>query len=176
MHYLNKQEYNLTFLQENIELVIYSLVCFFIPFLTHAQFLTGTIVNASLILASLNLRTYKLLPIILFPSLGVLASGLIFGNLTMFLVYMIPFIWISNFLLVIIFKKLYLHKKLNKFITLFLASLIKSLFLFTIAFTLFNLKVLPVLFLTVMGVFQFYTALAGGILAFTIQYIKKEKN
>ena len=173
MEYLDKQEYNLTFLQENIELVIYSLVCFFVPFLTHSQFLTGTIVNASLILASLNLRTYKILPIILLPSLGVLSSGLIFGNLTIFLIYMIPFIWISNFLLVLTFKKLYLHKKLNKYLTLFIASLIKSLFLFAAAFTLFNLKLLPVLFLTVMGIFQFYTALSGGILAFSLQYIKK---
>ena len=43
-----------------------------------------------------------------------------------------------------------------------------------IAFILFKINLLPALFLTAMGIFQFYTAILGGILAFGFQTIKKK--
>ena len=172
--YLNKQEYKLGYIQENIELVIYSALCLFIPFfLGHNQFLIGTIVNASLILAALNLKKYKLLPIILLPSIGVFSRNLIFGNFTMFLVYMIPFIWIGNSILVLTFKKFSLVKKFNKGFTLVLAASLKTLFLFLAAFVLVKSSILPTIFLTTMGLMQFYTAVTGGILALSLHQVKK---
>jgi hypothetical protein len=172
--YLKKQEYALGFVQENIELVIYSILSFSLPLIIgHPQWLVGTLVNAALVLAALNLKDYKLLPVIMLPSFGVLTAGLIFGKFTMFLVYMIPMIWIGNFVLVWGMKKLYLQKKINKWATLAISASLKTAFLFVCAFTLVKFGVLPALFLTTMGLFQLYTAVAGGILAFGVQGIKK---
>ena len=172
--FIGKQDYNLGFRKENIEMVIYSLICFFAPFfLGHPQWLVGTLVNASLILAALNLRGHKLLPVIMLPSLGVLAKGAIFGPFTMFLVYMIPFIWIGNSILVYAFKYLDLHHKLNKWVVLAMGAASKTLFLFTAAFVLFKIGILPALFMTTMGLFQLYTAVAGGVLALGVQAVKK---
>jgi hypothetical protein len=171
MEYVNKQDYKLGFVQENIEMVIYSVVCFFAPFMIgHPQIVVGVLVNAALVMAGLNLRNYKLLPVIIMPSLGVLTRGLIFGPLTIFLVYMIPFIWIGNSVLVYAFKRL----KMNKVMTLIIGSIVKAAFLFSAAFILVKLNVLPALFLTTMGMFQFYTALLGGALAFGVHYSKKK--
>jgi len=172
--FLNKQEYPLSYLQENIELVIYSALCLLIPFfIGNNQFLIGAIVNASLILAALNLRNYKLLPIILLPSIGVFSRNLMFGNFTMFLVYMIPFIWIGNSILVFSFKKFSFKKK---WFTLILAAALKTLFLFLSALVLIKLSVLPVIFLTTMGIMQFYTAITGGLLALSVHQVKKVIN
>ena len=172
--YIYKQDYNIKNIQENVEMVVYSAVCFFIPFLlAHPQLLVGSIVNASLILAAFNLKSYKMLPVIMIPSLGVLTKGLIFGPFTIFLIYMIPFIWIGNSILVYAFKKLHLHRKVNKWVTLVIGTLAKTAFLFGAAFVLVKVGVLPAMFLTAMGLLQLYTALLGGVIAFSIQGIKK---
>jgi hypothetical protein len=172
--YIKKQDYVLGYLQENIELVLYSLICFFAPFLIgHPQIVVGVLVNAALILAALNLKDFKLLPMIMIPSLAVLSRGMIFGPFTIFLVYMIPFIWIGNAILVWSFKKFNLGLKINRWITLVIGSILKTAFLFGCAFVFFKLGILPVLFLTTMGLLQLYTAILGGILAIGIQSIKK---
>ena len=119
MEYLNKQEYSLRFVQENIEMISYTFVCFFVPFLIgHPQFIVGTLVNAALVLAAMNIKNYRLLPVIIVPSLGALSRGLIFGPFSRFLVYMIPFIWIGNSLLVFAVKYFHLYRKLNRFFSL----------------------------------------------------------
>lgn len=172
---LNKQEYNLSFIQENIETIAYSALVFLVPFMIgHPQFLVGTLVNAALILGALNVRNYKLLPIVMLPSIAVLSKGLIFGPFTIFLVYLIPFIWASNFIIVLMFKKFNLDMGFNKWISLGAAALLKAAFLFLAAFIMIKLSVLPALFLTTMGLFQLYTALAGGVLAFAIHAGKKK--
>jgi hypothetical protein len=172
--YLFKQDYHIKNIQENAELVVYSMVCFFIPFLLgHPQLLVGIVVNASLILAALNLKSFKLLPIIMIPSIGVLTKGLIFGPFTIFLVYMIPFIWIGNAILVYCFKKLNLGLGLNRWFVLFIGSVLKAGFLFGVAYLLVKLSILPAVFLGAMGLLQVYTALLGGVLAFSVQGIKK---
>lgn len=172
--YLQKQDYNLGYLQQNIEMIIYSLICFFAPFLLgHPQIIVGAVVNAALIMAALNLKDYKLLPVIIIPSLGVLSRGIIFGPYTIFLIYMIPFIWAGNAIFVITFKKLNLGLKFNKWVTLGVGSLLKTAFLFSSAFIFIKIGVLPPMFLTTMGLFQLYTALLGGVLAFGAQAVKK---
>ena len=53
----NLQDYAMSHVYENIELVIYSAVCFFLPFLMgHPQVFVGIVVNAMLITAALNLK------------------------------------------------------------------------------------------------------------------------
>ena len=179
MEYSNKianlQDYKMGYLHENIEMVVYTVVSFFIPIvLGHPQYVVGVVVNALLIIAALNLRGYKLLPVILAPSLGALSAGLLFGKFTIFLLYLAPFIWIGNAILVFAFKWLKLGKKLNYIWTLIIGSGAKSLFLFGSAFLLFKIGVVPVMFLTAMGIIQLLTALGGGVFAYGVQAAKRK--
>ncbi len=169
------QDYALSNIWQNIELFFYSALCFFLPlFVGHPQIVVGIGVNAALILAALNLKGCKLLPVILLPSLGVLSRGLLFGPLTIFLIYFIPFIWISNALLVFAFKFFKLKYKLNYFLTLFLGIVFKCSFLFVSALLLFKLGIVPAMFLSAMGYMQIITAICGGLVAFAVHYTKKK--
>ena len=155
-------------------MILYTAVCFFLPlFIGHPQAFVGIIVNAMLIASALNIKGAKLLPVIIAPSLGALSRGILFGPFTIFLVYMIPFIWIGNTILVFSFKWLKLRLKKNYWLTLVIGSLLKSGFLFLSAYVLFLLGIIPVIFLTAMGTMQLITALAGGAAAFGFQCTKK---
>jgi len=144
-----------------------SLLSFSIPFsLGHPQWLVGTIVNACLFLTAIFLPRKFVLPLIIFPSLGVLLRGIIFGPLTMLLVYFLPFIWLANLALILVFKKLF--SRLNYFSSVFFTATAKSLFLFTIANICFKFSLAPKIFVQLMGLNQFFTALAGGIISWTI--------
>jgi hypothetical protein len=155
--------------QQALELIAYSFIAFFVPFLFgHPQLLVGTLVNMALILSSLSLKRNFLLPVIFMPSIAVLSRGLIFGPFTVFLIYFIPFIWIGNFILTLFFKGLYIKKKANYFITLISAGFTKAIFLFLIALLLFKLNLIPEIFLATMGIIQFTTAILGGVAAFAV--------
>ena len=145
----------------------FSILSFIVPFyLGHPQWLVGTIVNACLFSSAIFLPKKFFWPIIIFPSLGVLARGLIFGPLTPFLVYFLPFIWASNLILISVFKKLFSY--LNYIPSLFVAALAKFLFLLIIANVYFGFNIIPKVFLQTMGIFQFLTALSGGIISLVL--------
>jgi hypothetical protein len=166
MEFLTKSEYNLSYLRENIEFYAYSLICFFVPFLLgHPQLLVGVIVNTALVLAALNLKGLKLLPIIMLPSLAVFARGLLFGPYSINLLYLIPVIWVGNALLVFGIKYLYLQKKKNKWYSLTYAISFKVLVLLGITSFLVTLGILSAVFLVAMGLLQIYTAAIGGTIA-----------
>jgi hypothetical protein len=167
---VNVQEYKLSKKQESIQLLAYSAASFVIPMvLKQPQILVGSFVNMMLILSALNLRGKKLLPVIILPSLGVLAGGYLFGGLAASLFYLLPFIWIGNTILVLAFKHFKLHEKKNFFLTLGIGSAAKAGFLFGVTSILVSLSIVPVAFLTTMGALQLVTAITGGTLAFTVQ-------
>lgn len=152
-----------------------SLVSFLVPFsLGHPQWLVGTIVNACLLLAAVFLPKKFILPLIVLPSLGVLSRGLIFGPLTMFLVYFLPFIWLANLALVFSFLKLF--PRFNCFISFFSAAVAKSLLLFIMAGIYLESALAPKVFLQLMGLNQFLTALAGGAIAWLIFNFYDKRN
>jgi len=157
-------------LNEAFRLFAYTMIGFFVPFLLgHPQQLVGVLVNAALIVSALEAGSLKkCLPIALAPSLGVLSRGLIFGPFTPFLLYMIPFIWAGNLVLMVLVRSLKRQGGRNYWISLAAASLAKSGFLFSAALLLVSLAIVPPLFLTTMGMFQLWTALAGGGLAFAL--------
>lgn len=160
--------YNVKNIEENIQTVLLSAVGFFLPFvLGHPQILVGVIVNAMLIVGATYLKGHKLLPLILLPSLGVLTAGAIFGTYTVFLLYLIPFIWLGNAVYVYVYKHVNFKEKSlkNNFLGIGIASLLKAGFLFGITFLLVQLSVVPSVFLTAMGVLQLTTALIGGVVA-----------
>lgn len=150
--------------REMIEFIVLSATALLVPFLLgHPQFLVGTLVNATLIFSVLNLKNYQVLPILLLPSIGVLTRGLIFGPFTVFLVYMIPFIWMGNFILAYSVKGMK-----TKWLGLLIGAVLKMAFLYSIAVILIKLGILPKPFAISMGMIQLYTALAGGVLALTL--------
>lgn len=170
---LNIREHELSSKQELIELTAYSIISLLIPFVfKQPQLLVGTVVNSMLILAALNLKGKNILPMIMLPSIAAAAGGYLFGGLTVYMVYLVPFIWLGNTILVLSFKHFRLQQNRNFFLTLGIGSLAKAGFLFGITFLLVSLAIVPALFLTAMGILQLITALSGGVLAFAIQRIK----
>ncbi|MBN2477670.1 hypothetical protein JXB01_00085 [Candidatus Micrarchaeota archaeon] len=162
--FTNKEVY------ENLQFFVFALVGFTIPLLLEGpQLLTGAVVNLTLVLASLNITGFKrILPLVMLPSIAAFLRGFLFGPATVFLLYMIPFIWIGNFLLVLAFKHFFIKKKMNYVLTLGAGALIKSAFLFASAYVLVSFSVLPLMFLTAMGLIQLYTAVIGGLIAFPL--------
>ena len=163
---MNREGRTLSIIQTKTFLIFLAACSYSLPFLLGGpQSLVGTAVNAALVLSVLIKQDGYFWPVILLPSLGVLSRGFLFGPLTPFLVYLVPFIWAGNFIFVSVVKRFY---RQNNFFPLLLAALVKAGFLFSIAFLFNRLGLLPPLFLKTMGVFQFATALAGGLTAFAI--------
>jgi hypothetical protein len=162
-----------------------SILSFFAPFaFGHPQWLVGTIVNACLFLGAVFLPKKYYIPLAVLPSLGVLARGLVFGPFTYFLVYFLPFIWLGNLILIVAFRNVYefqlkrdptSFKLKNAFSKLLevgslvgLPAFAKFLFLFLIANIYFKFSIVPMLFVTTMGLNQLATALAGGAVSLLI--------
>jgi hypothetical protein len=144
-----------------IELFALSALGFLIPFsFGHPQLLVGVLVNALIIRAAMTLPLNRALPIAFTPTLGVLARGLLFGPFTIFVVYLLPFICVGNILLLWAFSK-----GGNFGFTLAASSVVKAAFLYSSAYVLFVLGIIPAVLLPAMGVLQLTTALAGGIIA-----------
>ncbi len=149
------------------ETVILSLIAFFLPtFLAHPQWLIGIIVNFMLFRAAIHLKGFQLIPIIILPSLGVFTAGLIFGNLTNFLLYFIPFIWLGNFLYITSYKYFGLKKRKNIATSLTLSVIFKVLVIFIPAVIAIYFLNFPKVFLTAMGLMQVLTAAIGGLAAY----------
>lgn len=147
--------------------ILLTVLSYFIPFLVAGpQWLTGSLVNAFLILSTTTSSKKNLLIISILPSLGALSHGVVFGPLTPFLVYFLPFIWLGNLTLISVFIKL--NKTIASPITLLIGSLMKATLLYFSALIFFQLKIVPKIFITSMGMIQFITALTGGILALVI--------
>lgn len=149
-----------------ITFALTSFLSFAIPFsFGHPQIIVGSLVNAFLFLAALFFPTNFIYPLIFFPSLAVLSRGIIFGPLTPFLIFMIPFIWIGNSVLVFSFRRLLSQNK-NYWFSALAASGLKAIFLFSASLFLFKINAAPRLFLSVMGYSQFITACFGALATF----------
>jgi len=147
----------------------YSAIVFLVPFfMGHPQLLVGSVVNAALFLAAFNMKFRETLPVILLPSIAVLTKGLIFGPYTIFLIIMMPFIWLGNSIIVYLFKYLHMEKNVNSIYSGIIASVSKVAFLFLSALVLYKASLIPIIFLTTMGLFQLYTALIGLTAALAI--------
>lgn len=160
---LNLKLLNTSKTHQLIEITLLSLISFFLPFFMGSpQILVGTIVNALLIRSALSLKGRQLLPIIFLPSLGALARGIVFGPFTVYLTYLIPFIWFSNFVIVYFTKVLKIKINLNLSISIVISTLMKTSVLFIPAFIMVGINAIPNSFLKSMGITQLITALLGG--------------
>lgn len=140
---------------------------------TKSQLIIGSIVNASLIVTAMNLKGWaKILGVVTMPSISTILGGYVFKTASVFMVYMIPAIWIGNFALVYTYKAIFLKKKKNYF----LAGIIGIVVKVAIIFGAFNILKLMGIFppklitnlQTAMGMTQGITATVGMILALAI--------
>jgi len=134
------------------------------------QFATGPIINAVLFIATVLLGIEKALFICLVPSVVAMSVGL----LPIVLSPMIPFIMISNVLMVLIFNAL---KDKNYWLGMIASSVLKFIFLYSSSFLVVNLIIKKDIVSAISAMMswpQFLTALSGGILAYIfLKIIKK---
>lgn len=148
-----------------------AVLSFFTSFaLGHPQWLVGAAVNTCLFLGALYLPKRYYVPLAILPSLGVLSRGMIFGPLTMFLVYFLPFIWLGNLALILLFRFIYIKVSKNFGVAVLGSAVGKFALLFFMANVYFRFSIVPAVFLQAMGLNQLATALAGGVLAFIVYY------
>lgn len=159
---------------EMAEFSLLSGISFFIPFLMADQLLAGTFVNMSLIGGSLYMKGRNLLPLIILPSLGMLSRGILFGPLTFYILYMLPFIWLGNASLIMSMKLLHLKMKRSYFVSALAGSFIKFSILISAALTLYNLRIIPAEFLVAMGILQLTTAVSASFVFFPIKRIQSK--
>ena len=85
---------------------------------TNSQLIIGTIVNAALVTAAINLKGWaKILGVVTMPSISTILSGYVFGTASVYMVYMIPAIWLGNFAIIYSYKLLMLGKNKHYFLT-----------------------------------------------------------
>lgn len=137
--------------------------------LFHQQIITGPIVNATLFVATAVLGVSGGILVGLIPSVVALSAGL----LPPVLAPMVPFIMISNTILVLTFHRL---KERNYWMGMILGSILKFIFLYSTSSIVINLllkKEVATQVSLMMNWPQLLTALAGGCLAYV--FIKWRK-
>lgn len=141
--------------------------------LFHQQMITGPIVNATLFVATIILGTQMGILVGLIPSIIALSVG----TLPAPLAPMVPYIMVSNAILILTFE--YLKNK-NYWLAIIAASFLKFLFLFLTSSVVIGLLMKKELVESVtimMSWHQLLTALMGGILAsLFLNYDKKKLN
>ncbi len=146
-------------------------VPFFVP---GAQLVTGTIVNATLVVGAVLLKGEKPYYLVFLPAVAQIASGLLFGPFSIFLAYLLPFIWLGNAVIVYAFKEYHAGRKINFFAVLAGSAALKAALIFGFAMLLSNFGLVPQAILSAMGALQLATAVAGGVLAyFALAFMKK---
>ena len=160
------------------EFGFYSALAYLTPiFFVHPQIFTGVLVNSMLVCSALYIKGWKkLIPLLVLPSVGILSKGFLFGSLTIYLFYMMPFIWIGNAIFVFSIKAVHLKHKKHFLSAIIYGSALKSVFLFGCAFALYSLGAVPVMFLTAFGLMQFTTAFGAGIIMWPVNELRLKFN
>ncbi len=137
---------------------------------TNSQIIIGSIVNTALILTAFNLKgRAKIFGVVAMPSISTILGGYVFHTASVFMVYMIPAIWLGNFALVYLFKLLLIAKNKNYFLTSVCAILTKVAIIFACFSILRYANVFPEKIVTnlqtAMSVTQLITASIGAFIA-----------
>lgn len=151
--------------------LLYWLALFLLPLvLAWPQLLVGTMVNILLITVAIRYKSYKILiPFVMLPSIAAILHGALFGAFSVFLVYMMPAIWIGNFLLVYTIQH---NKQLISWILT--GGLYKSIFLAIFAYILIYLWTLPIIFLKAMWFYQLVSVLIAWIIVLSFQKLTEK--
>lgn len=182
---------------ETIQTIIIAIIAFVVPtFLAqlikmvfgaesiitnNSQIIVGSIVNTMLILAALNIKGWsKNIFIVTMPSISTILSGYIFKSASVYMVWMIPAIWLGNFILILAIKYFILKKEKNYIISCIVGIIAKVAIIFGM-FSVLNLfNIFPEKMVTnlqtAMGITQLITATIGGIISFIIYKLEKIGN
>jgi riboflavin transporter len=139
------------------------------PFL-HFQAITGTIVNAALIIAVVVLGRKEAIMIGIFPSIISIITGLLVPAV----IPLIPFIILSNIILIFIFSFI---KKESYWKGVVFGSIAKFVFLSIsgiILVKVFELNSLAKIIAMMFSWQQLLTALSGGVVAFAVLRVLKK--
>jgi len=152
------------------QFLVLASVATFLPFFIHLQWLTGTIINAILILVLFLCGLRSALAVACLPSMAALSSGL----LPVVLAPALPFIIAGNFLFILTINWFYQKNKNNYYG--YLGGFLSGAGL-KFAFLLLSVNILAAFFINenivtlvarLMGWWQLVTALSGGLLAYLI--------
>jgi len=172
LEYKNNYLFGIKVSNETKVILLYSLGLFIFPFLITQQLILGTLINALLIKSSIDCKSKKVLLLSVVPSIAVLASGYVFGSLTYHVIYMLPFIWAGNLVLMIAMRKLFVESKQNYLLSALIGASAKTMLLFSIAFVLMTYSFVPAVFLTVFGIVQFVTATLGAMIVYATRIVQ----
>ena len=139
----------------------------------NSQIIVGSIVNTALIITALNLKGWsKTIFVVTMPSISTILSGYVFKSASVFMVYMIPAIWLGNFALIFAFKYITLKKNKNYFLSALIGIIAKVAIIFGFFSILNAFNIFPPKLVTnlqkAMGLTQLITATIGSIIAFVI--------
>lgn len=183
-------------INEIIQTVVIALIAFLVPtFLgqlikiifgadsiitNNSQIIIGSIVNTLLVLTALNLKGWtKILFVVTMPSISTILSGYVFKSASYLMVYMIPAIWIGNFLLIFAFKYIMLSKKKSYILSSIIGIVLKVAVIFGFFMILKTFNVFPEKMVgnlqNAMGLTQAITATIGCIITFIVYKIENKK-
>lgn len=146
----------------------------------NSQLIVGSIVNTVLVITALNLKGWsKTIFVVTMPSISTILSGYVFKSASVYMVWMIPAIWIGNFALVFAFKYIMLEKKKNYFLAAIIGIICKVAIIFGFFIILKLCNVFPeklvVNLQKAMSIIQLITATIGCIISFGIYKIEQAK-
>lgn len=181
---------------EIIQTIIIALLAFLVPtflaqllkavfgegniIVNNSQLIIGSIVNTVLVVSALNLKGWsKIIPIVTMPSISTILSGYVFKSASVYMVYMIPAIWIGNFMLIVAFKYIMLSNKKNYFLASLVGVICKVAVIFGFFIVLKAFNVFPEKLVSnlqnAMSIIQLITATIGCIIGYGIYKIEKLK-
>lgn len=146
----------------------------------NSQIIVGSVVNTLLVISALNLKGWsKTIFVVTMPSISTIMSGYIFKSASIYMVWMIPAIWIGNFILIFAFKYLMLANGKNYFVVAITGIICKVIVIFGVFTILKALNVFPEKIVSklqnAMSLIQLITATIGCLIAFGIYKIEKQK-
>ena len=193
---LNKTMYDFSKKADLIQAIIIGLIAFLVPtFLaqlinvifgaqsivaTNSQIIVGSIVNSALIFSAINVKGWKkIIGVVTMPSISTILSGYVFKSASVYMVYMIPAIWIGNFVLIYAYKLIMLEKNKKYFLAGVVGIIAKVLVIFG-CFEILNLfNIFPDKLVAnlqkAMGLIQLITASIGTLIMFIVYQIEKKK-
>jgi len=144
---------------------IYSLSILIPLLIGKPQLLVGSAVNLLIVFTTLTYGIKKSIPVLLLPSIIATVTGILFNGATIFLIYVLPFIMLSNFILSYFVSK----KKMYSYV---LGIVFKGLFLVVSYKVMSELIGLPSIFIT-SSYLQFITASIGVFTGYTLYKYSK---
>lgn len=146
---------------------------------SNSQLVVGSIVNVALIVTALNLKgPLKILGVVTMPSVSTVFSGYVFKTASTYMAYMIPAIWIGNFLLIYTYKLLVVSKNKNYILASVIGIILKVAVIFGAFSLLKALGVFPEKLIsnlqTAMSTTQLITATIGAVITYIIYIVEKK--